>query len=242
MMHPETAMQLECPATLPTIHQMQFMQLEHDRTFHTDVFHLETKHKLYHYTAHMYKYISEVHVATHQKPGFDRNLYEKLEKYTNDMFIILMSMANLFHINLQSLYHCHILQGGIPNEASVDSSVDTFSLLTNCYIAQQGLDWVIQDGFITMGRVSKICEGLDHLESFDMKSEFNTILISLLACAALIRRFAIDRGRAVGINMLPVEVSICQRLHRVQNKNSFAIELRSKMLLSHHQFLNGAEL
>lgn len=209
---------------VPTMFELQFMQLQHDRTFHTDVFHLETKRKLYHYTAHLYKYISEVYVATTRSPAFTESTWLSLEKATNDMFIILMSTANLFNIKLQTLHNSH---------TSPTAQVKNHDELVSGYTPTGDISWVIQDAFITMGRVSKICEGLDHLENFNMKQEFDVILYKLLGISCLIRRWASDKAKCINITPTSVDVSICMRLETIQRKNIHWSGLQSSM---HHRY------
>lgn len=85
-------------AITTSIHKLQWLQLQHDREYHADIFNLTPAAKLNHFVLHLNKYAPQLMTANRIINHTDQG--ELYMRTLTDFGIILLSMANVFKLRL----------------------------------------------------------------------------------------------------------------------------------------------
>lgn len=134
---------LDIEKCLTDIQATGWTQLIHDRDFHKDIDCLNSKDKLYHLTLHIGKYAPFI---------VDRDTAEIDFKILADMFIITTSLANATRVGVRDIWS-NILNDRTPTTGRPSIKQETLYVDVTSYL------------MISVSRLCKVCEGLDHLES-----------------------------------------------------------------------------
>lgn len=134
---------LDIEKYLEDIHATAWTQLIHDRDFHKDIDCLNSKDKLYHLTLHIGKYAPFV---VHRESG------EINFKILADMFIITTSLANAMRVGVKDIWS-DILTERVPATGRPTIAKESVYFDVTSYL------------MISVSRLCKVCESLDHLES-----------------------------------------------------------------------------
>lgn len=81
------------------IRKLQFLQFQHDREYHPDIFNLTPAEKLTHFVLHLNKYAPKL-MTWHSEAMHDREAALDYLNALTDFGIILVSMANVFQLRL----------------------------------------------------------------------------------------------------------------------------------------------
>jgi hypothetical protein len=134
---------LDIEKYLNDIQATGWTQLIHDRDFHKDIDCLNSKDKLYHLTLHIGKYAPFI---------VDRDTATVNYKLLADMFIITTSLANAMRVGVRDIWSS-ILNERIPTTDRPSIKRETLYCDVTSYL------------MISVSRLCKVCESLDHLES-----------------------------------------------------------------------------
>lgn len=134
---------LDIEKCLTDIQATSWTQLIHDRDFHKDIDCLNSKDKLYHLTLHIGKYAPFV---------VDRETAAVDFKILADMFIITTSLANAMRVGVRDIWS-KILNEQIPTTGRPSIKQESLYYDVTSYL------------MISVSRLCKVCESLDHLEN-----------------------------------------------------------------------------
>lgn len=159
------------------VHGLQHEQLNHDRRQHADILYLPLDRRIAHYVLHLSKYAGR---AIEQMEGA-----ENLEKTLVDTCIIALAIANALRIDLSTEFTNGFgereFKGGTSQQFGVHLAV-------------------------VVGRMSKACEALDHLELFDSRGELERgARLVANACSAAARAWKIDLEERVRVRWRGIE-------------------------------------
>lgn len=87
------------PAVVERIRKLQWLQLQHDREYHADIFCLTPAEKLTHFVLHLNKYAPKL-MRMQGDAMVDNNVALDYINILTDFGVILLSMANVFQIRL----------------------------------------------------------------------------------------------------------------------------------------------
>ena len=87
------------PAVVARIRKLQWLQLQHDREYHADIFNLTPTEKLTHFVLHLNKYAPKL-MKWHQETFTNNSTALDYMNILTDFGVILLSMANVFQIRL----------------------------------------------------------------------------------------------------------------------------------------------
>lgn len=184
---------LDIEKCLEDIHAAAWTQLIHDRDFHKDIDCLNSKDKLYHLTLHIGKYAPFV---VHRESG------EVNFKILADMFIITTSLANAMHVGVKDIWPC-ILAEKVPITGRPTIAKESVYFDVTSYL------------MISVSRLCKVCESLDHLESVNPHK---------VAMEAIDRNYYLLYTlwtKILGKDFNDLLRLVCRRLLAVEMKNPF---------------------
>lgn len=186
---------------LSQLEEMQWKQLRHDEFYHKDIWLLTVQQRITHMVLHLSKYSSKLMVAALEE---NKDL---LQKTTIDALIIVFSSANIFNKLLCdiALEESHCKKDDI--DALAQTLLDQES--TKLYSKSVSLSAKVLS---ETGRMCKVVESLDHLESVSFRDEIiealSTLFLNLLALS-----------KSVGV--LDIAGLVGERLYSVEQKNPY---------------------
>lgn len=160
--------------------EMQLNQRKHDENYHRDIFFLNYQDRLKHVAFHYAKYSGRLardirHRFNSKEPSSGHDVGKTL----TDAFIMTLSGAELFNVNLESVVRSSL---GLPlEEDSFDRFVSLVSTKSSLItpIGTRSSDQVLLSFLLELddcsGIISKTCDGLDHMEGIDRKLVINTL-------------------------------------------------------------------
>lgn len=147
------------------LHGLQVAQFRHDQIAHQDILGLNVPKRLTHFTLHFAKYAGTLAKAHRESDNCLK------QKTLTDSFIILLAAANAMNLDLQKVEdaerRCESLIGASDSHPNFEQLLFSFVEV--------------------VGRMSKACEALDHLEDFPSRLVLEDSVILLLP---IIRRLA----------------------------------------------------
>ncbi|USG61457.1 hypothetical protein NBZ79_00515 [Sneathiella marina] len=171
---------------------LQKEQLEHDSIYHKDICSLSVQQRMNHYALHFAKYAGYFVEALHSEDQ------EKFNKAAVDSFIIALSTANTLNVDLGS---------SLP-ELAKKRCLKEFE--TKSHSSKTKPSFIFS--FVEIvGKLSKACESVDHLESYPFRKE-------MIKCIQEILLATLNQGPILKIN-LPDEAR--NRLASVKERNIF---------------------
>lgn len=183
--------------------KLQWTQLKHDEAYHKDVVIMPLAERIKHMALHNAKYVAYFFDALDQ--GDDR----KLTKTLTDAFIIVLASANTLNQDIgQELGAAAETEPSLP---AIGAS------LAGGMARKNGDDyWLIRNFARHTGRLAKVCESWDHLESIVFRDEMkqcNLELLKVILAEASARQF--DLAEAYQTRRRQVETrSIFDQLFR----------------------------
>lgn len=183
--------------------KLQWAQLKHDEAYHKDVVIMPLAERIKHMALHNAKYVAYFFDALDQ--GDDA----KFTKTLTDAFIIVLASANTLNQDI-----------GRDLGASAESEPSLPAIGTSLAsdMARRDADdyWLIRNFARHTGRLAKVCESWDHLETIVFRDEMkqcNLELFKVILAEASIRQ--LDLAEAHQARMRQVEArSIFDRLFR----------------------------
>ncbi|WP_024576223.1 MULTISPECIES: hypothetical protein [unclassified Afipia] len=182
--------------------KMQWAQLKHDEAYHKDVVIMPLAERIKHMALHNAKYVAYFFEALDQGDG------AKLTKTLTDAFIIVLASANTLNQDIGR-------DLGEGAEAAVSFPSLGASLANE--LGKDGDDyWLVRNFARHTGRLAKVCESWDHLESIVFRDEMkqcNLQLLKVILAEASARQ--LDIAEAYQSRMRQVETrSIFDQLFR----------------------------
>lgn len=186
---------------LSQLEEMQWKQLRHDEFYHKDIWLLTVQQRITHMVLHLSKYSSKLMIAALEE---NKSL---LQKTTIDALIIVFSSANIFNKLL-----CDIAL------KDSDEKANNIDELARALLEQESFK--LHSPSISLsakvldktGRMCKVVESLDHLESVSFRDEIIDILSSLF-------RDLLALSRSSDIE--DIAALIGDRLFSVEQKNPY---------------------
>jgi hypothetical protein len=183
--------------------KLQWTQLKHDEVYHKDVVIMPLAERIKHMALHNAKYTAYLFDAA--DTGNDARLAEVL----TDAFIIVLASANTLNqdIGLD-------LGGGAETPLSLQALGS--NLVTDLQRNAADPLWLVRTFARHSGRLAKVCESWDHLESVAFRDEMKRCNIELLkAVLAEASARSFDLAEAYKSRIRQVETrSIFDRLFR----------------------------
>jgi hypothetical protein len=183
--------------------KLQWAQLKHDEAYHKDVVIMPLAERIKHMALHNAKYVAYFFDALDQ--GDDA----RLTKTLTDAFIIVLASANTLNQDIGQ---------DLGARAETEPSLPAIGASLAGDMARKDTDdyWLIRNFARHTGRLAKVCESWDHLESIVFRDEMkqcNLDLLKVILAEASARQ--IDLAEAYQLRMRQVETrSIFDQLFR----------------------------
>jgi hypothetical protein len=147
--------------------RLQWAQLKHDEAYHKDVVIMPLAERIKHMALHNAKYTAYFFDAV------DEEDQAKLTKTLTDAFVIVLASANTLNQDIGS-------DLGAGAEAA-----ESFQSLGASFAESIGRDdaddyWLVRNFARHTGRLAKVCESWDHLESILFRDEMKRCNLELL--------------------------------------------------------------
>jgi hypothetical protein len=147
--------------------RLQWAQLKHDEAYHKDVVIMPLAERIKHMALHNAKYTAYLFEAVDEKND------AKLTKTLIDAFVIVLASANTLNQDI-----------GLDLGASVEGA-RSFQSLGASLAEDAGRDdtdcyWLVRSFARHTGRLAKVCESWDHLESILFRDEMKRCNLELL--------------------------------------------------------------
>ena len=196
---------------MSTIFYLQYLQMEHDRNFHNDIYSLRPHDKVKHLTLHVVKYMGKLAVTRTQDE-------EALKRILTDSLIVCLSLANTFNLRLNDDYaqpevvNMRPIARSLLTRYSLDKNLDEHSPLVGHAITSDMVE--------LMGNASKAIEALDHLEDYPYVKELKKFVREYF-------KILLIASEHFGISF--IEKNYVARLLDIESKNIFAGQLQAGM-------------
>jgi hypothetical protein len=183
--------------------KLQWAQLKHDEAYHKDVVIMPLADRIKHMALHNAKYVAYFFEALDQEDD------AKLTKTLTDAFIIVLASANTLNQDVGR---------DLGARAETELSLTAIGTSLAGDIARKDADdyWFIRNFARHTGRLAKVCESWDHLESIVFRDEMkqcNLELLKVILAEASARQ--LDLAEAYQSRMRQVEMrSIFDQLFR----------------------------
>jgi hypothetical protein len=147
--------------------KLQWAQLKHDEAYHKDVVIMPLAERIKHMALHNAKYVAYLFEAV------DEGNDAKLTKTLIDAFVIVLASANT--LNQDIALDLGASAGEEPSFQSLGTSLAKVA-------ARNGDDqyWLVRNFARHTGRLAKVCESWDHLESIVFRDEMKRCNLDLL--------------------------------------------------------------
>ncbi|WEV50095.1 hypothetical protein OZX61_12080 (plasmid) [Acinetobacter sp. ESL0695] len=173
--------------------ELQWKQKQHDKRYHEDIWILSVQNRAKHMILHLNKYSGKFFESLRE------NNLEKLEGHVIDAMIINFSYANIFQVPISRNYEKKI------NINDLNQLINSFKTTNNKHI----LDMVI-DFAISVGKMSKTIESLDHVEQHNYRENLNQYVFDIQDTLFSVCAY---------LTLSDIEKKIEKRLYSVESKN-----------------------
>jgi hypothetical protein len=183
--------------------KLQWAQLKHDEAYHKDVVIMPLAERIKHMALHNAKYVAYFFDA------LDQGDEAKVTKTLTDAFIIVLASANTLNQDIGR---------DLGASAETASSFQSIGATLAEDIGRDDADdyWLIRNFARHTGRLAKVCESWDHLESIVFRDEMkqcNLELLKVILAEASARQ--LDLAESYNLRMRQVEArSIFDQLFR----------------------------
>lgn len=175
---------------------LQEMQYMHDKLAHQDILSFDLYKKLKHMVLHFYKYTGKIEAAREIEDK------EELRRILLDAYIICMASANALNVSLGS---CVIVESEV-------NDLDSLAILLAKNIDAPDLfSEAVRQFVLIGGKMAKVVESSDHMESGDPRSQMEFLIPQL--AKLIIGLLGKTPGR--------IEADIRKRLSAVEKKSIF---------------------
>ena len=215
-------------SALEDLKHMAWYQHEHDRIFHSDIYNMRPQDKVKHFVSHLIKYGCRLAIATHRR--YDE---EAVTKLLLDTFIICLSMANTFQINIASIPNFMVDLSSLEKDLPTNDKIRALTThLRKKYSERDPMQDAIgvnQDTEIIyniigkMADASKAVEAWDHLEDYPYVANLKNLIPEYLEIILI----ALDY---FGVHYLLSKYT--KRMIAVEQKNPFYGELRKVLIVN----------
>lgn len=213
-------------AALKDLQNMAWYQHEHDRIFHSDIYNMRPQDKVKHFVSHLTKYGCRLAIATRR--GHDE---EAVTKLLLDTFIICLSMANTFQINISTIPNFMVDLSAWEKDLPTNDKIRALTShlrqqynkadpMQDAIGVNQG-DEIIYNIIAKMADASKAVEAWDHLEDYPFVANLKKLVPEYLEITLV----ALDY---FGVNYLLSKYN--KRMISVEKKNPFYEVLRKNLL------------
>lgn len=146
---------------------LQWKQLRHDENYHKDIWLLTVHNRVNHMTLHFAKYSGQLAQANYE------NNTALFSKACLDSLIIATSLANILNVNLSTelksyANQCDSIEG--LSSILMKESNATIDSISRCIT-------------ISVGKLAKAAESVDHLESFSFREVLSSLTIDIFKLA-----------------------------------------------------------
>lgn len=213
---------------------LQFVQEEHDRIFHRDIYNLSPVHRVRHLKDHLTKYGSKLVLAEADRDP------DKIRALLVDCFVITLSLANAFLFKISN--HTISLMGPTQSLSDVIKSADPakyYGIVDDIICVNMGVRELESTGntsldvlrryFGLLGIFAKAVEARDHLEDHpyvkSIRVEFIPGFWALLVM--LLKEHGIHQ----------IEYYYLKRLKEIQTKHPFSENMMPMMRTYNHPYI-----
>lgn len=173
--------------------ELQWKQKQHDKRYHEDIWILSVQNRAKHMILHLNKYSGRFFEDLRE------NNLEKLEMHIIDAIIINFSYANIFQVPISKNYE---------NFNTINNLNELIKLYKNSN-SKDILNIAI-DFAISVGKMSKTIESLDHVEQHNYRENLNQYVFDIQDTLFSLCAY---------LNLTNVEEKIEKRLYSVESKN-----------------------
>lgn len=192
---------------LSQLEEIQWKQLQHDETYHKDIWLLTVQQRITHMVLHLSKYSSKLTIAAFKEDS------EVLQKTVIDALIIVFSSSNIFNKLL-----CEIALSPLEADATEINKLAEYLYKSQKFDHFNPATSLSLSVLEQTGKMCKVVESLDHLESVEFRGSIIDSLISLF-------RNLLAFAYYIGIDDIALRIG--NRLFQVEKNNPYFKRLKN---------------